>query len=420
MPMQLNSVRPGETPRIAVTTVALDPVSYRALAHFVAGLPSATIASSLESYSGAEWEVARARDQARMRICFIDYDQDADQAIRITERLHAEHPDVHLFAVSSSSDPDRIILAMRAGCAEYLVKPVQTDRVLDGLARVEAKQKEKTRSKVRGKIITLVGAKGGTGVTTLALHLALGLTGQQRRCLLVDQHSALGDASLYLGTGRHQYSFYELANNTDRLDQELLQGFLLQHASGLHLLDSPETVDVVHKAPPSAIERTLAFLAETYQVVVIDCPPGLSDSTFACISQSDQVAIVMTPELPSVRNAVRYMEHLEKFGYSSHNIQVVLNRHSKRGPLTDDRIEKALGRKISVRVPNSYNDVVRAINTGEPVPAGKSDFGGAIQKWARDVASQAGNNQGLTIAAANAQGRAGWSLFGNSSSGVNK
>jgi pilus assembly protein CpaE len=412
MNMQLNSARSDQTPRVAVTTIALDPMSYRALAHFVAGLPSAAMVASVESYAGAEWEVARARDHARVRICFIDYDQDAEEAIRITERLHAEHPDVHVFALSSSSDPDRIILAMRAGCAEYLLKPLQADRIGDGLARLEAKQRENTRSKVRGKVVTLVGAKGGTGVTTLALHLALSLARQQRKCLLVDQHSALGDASLYLGTGRHQYSFYELANNTDRLDQELLQGFLLRHASGLHLLDSPETVDMIHKAPPSAIERTLAFLVETYSFVVVDCPPGLSDSTFACMSQSDQVAIVMTAELPSVRNAVRYIEHLEKFGYSSENIHVVLNRHSKRGPLSDDRIEKALGRKISVRVPNSYSEIVRAINAGEPIPAGKSEFATAIQKWARVVAGNEGQKQAPTVAANHSTEKAGWSLFG--------
>jgi pilus assembly protein CpaE len=417
MATQLSTTKTGETARIAITTVGLDAVSYRALAHFTAGVPGALIAGNFENHSGAEWEVGRAGEQARTHVCFIDYDHDADQAIRITERLRAGHPDIQVFAVSTVSEPERIIVAMRAGCAEYLLKPIQTDRILEGLARVEAKQKDKNRSKVRGKIITLIGAKGGTGVTTLALHLALDLTGnRQRRCLLVDQHSALGDASLYLGTGRHQYSFYELANNTDRLDQELLEGFLLQHASGLHLLDSPETVDAVHKAPPSAVERTLAFLAEGYQFVVVDCPPGLTDATLACISQSDEIAIVMTAELPSVRNTVRYIEHLAKMGFNTKNIHIVLNRHSKRGPLSDERIEKALNRSISMRVPNNYNEVIRAINSGAPIPSGKSDFGAAIQKWARELASNS-QSGGTGTAAAQSENGSGWSLFGKAAHG---
>jgi pilus assembly protein CpaE len=392
MATPVNLASAANTAGITVTTVGLDAMSYRTLANFMLAVPGAAMAANVEGYSGGEREVGRAGENARTRVCFIDYDRNNEQAIWTTEHLRNNYPDVHVFAVSANTEPERIIAAMRVGCIEYLLKPIQNDRVLDGLARVEAKQKERLRSKVHGKIITLIGAKGGTGVTSLALHLALELAGRnQRKCLLVDQHSALGDASLYLGTGRHQYSFYELANNTDRLDQELLNGFLLRHTSGLHLLDSPESVDVVHKTSPSAVEHTLAFLGETYQIVVVDCPPGLSDVTLACISRSDQVVIVLTAELPSIRNAVRYIEHLERLGYDANKIQIVLNRHSKRGPLADDRIEKALGRKISVRVPNSYNEVIKAINAGAPIASGKSDFGEAIQAWARNILNNTGD-----------------------------
>jgi len=380
--------------------VCLDATSYEALSHFMAGVPGAVIIGNLDHYVGVEREIGRALDLAQTRICFIDYDRNTEEAIWMTERLRSEYPDVHSFAVSAYSEPEAIITAMRAGCAEYLLKPVQHERVLDGLARVEAKQKQRARSTVRGKVITLVGSKGGTGVTSLALHLALELAHERKRkCLLVDQHLALGDASLYLGTGRHQYSFYELASNADHLDEELLRGFLLHHNSGLDLLDSPETVDAIHGASPSTVEHTLAFLADTYHFVIVDCPPGLTDGTRACISQSEQVAIVMTAELPSVRNTVRYIEHLSKLGYSSSSIHVVLNRHSKKGPLSDDRIEKALGREISLRVPNSYNEVIRAINTGAPISSGnKSDFSAAIQKWAHQLASSNGSNKGKALA----------------------
>jgi pilus assembly protein CpaE len=389
--------------RVAIMAVCIDATSYEALSHFVAGVPGAAILGNLDHYAGVEREVGRALELAQTRICFIDYDRNTEEAIWVTERLRSEYPDVHTFAVSSYSEPEGIIAAMRAGCAEYLLKPVQHERVLDGLARVEAKQKKRARTGARGKVITLVGAKGGTGVTSLALHLALELSHEgKRKCLLVDQHPALGDASLYLGTARHQYSFYELASNADHLDEELLRGFLLHHNSGLHLLDSPETVDAMHGASPSGVEHTLAFLADAYQFVVVDCPPGLTEGTRACISQSDRVAIVMTAELPSVRNAVRYIEHLSKLGYSSSSIYIVLNRHSKKGPLSDDRIEKTLGREISLRVPNSYNEIIRAINTGAPIPPGsKSDFGAAIQKWAQELTTDASkkSNAGVAVQA---------------------
>jgi pilus assembly protein CpaE len=398
---------------VGVITVCLDATSYEAISYFIAGVPGAVVVGNLDHYSGAERNIGRALDPARTRICFIDYDANTEDAIWITARLRAEYPDVHCFAVSSHAEPDRIIAAMRAGCAEYLVKPVEHERVLDGLTRAEAKQKEKARSRVRGKVITLVGAKGGTGVTSLALHLALELAAEGNKCLLVDQHPALGDASLYLGTGRHKYSFYELASNRDRLDEDLLKGFLLQHDSGLQLLDSPETVDAIFGAPRSAVEHTLTFLAETFQYLVIDCPPALTEGTRACIAASDQVAIVMTPELPSVRNTVSYIEHLLELGYNSNTIYVVLNRYSKKGPLSDDRIESALGRPISLRVPNSYNEVVRAINSGTPISgAKKSAFCAAIEKWAHELGASGHANSSVVAEAAPALRGGLRALFG--------
>ncbi len=155
--------------------VCLDSTSYEALSHFMAGVPGAVMVGNLDHYAGVEREIGRALDLAHTRICFVDYDRNTEEAIWMTERLRSEYPDVQSFAVSAYSEPEAIIAAMRAGSAEYLLKPVQHERVLDGLARVESKQKKKARSTVRGKIITLIGAKGGTGVTSLALHLALEL-----------------------------------------------------------------------------------------------------------------------------------------------------------------------------------------------------------------------------------------------------
>jgi pilus assembly protein CpaE len=390
--------------RVAVVALCLDPASYDAVSYFMTGLPGAVVVGNLDHYVNADREIGRNLDVARNRICFIDYDQNADEATWITERVHAEYPDVYVFAVASSSEPDAIIRAMRAGCVEYFVKPVQHERVLDALARVETKRKDKGRSRVRGKIVTLVGAKGGTGVTTLAAHVALELNAGRQKTLLVDQHPSLGDASLYLGLGRHQYSFYELAGSRDRLDEDLLKGFVLQHESGLHVLDSSDAVDALYGAPPSAVEHTLAFLADTYQFVVVDCPPGLTEGTRACIAMSEQVAIVITADLPSVRNAVGYLDYLSKLGYTSNTMYVVLNRYSKRGPLSDERMEQSLGRPISLRVPNSFSDVIRAINSGTPVDlGGKSPFAGAIQKWARDLTAADGEKAAALGAAAPAR-----------------
>ena len=116
-----------------------------------------------------------------------------------------------------------------------------------------------------------------------------------------------------------------------------MQGFFLQHESGLHVLDSPEAIDNSSQASPEAIEHTLAFLADKYQFVLIDCPPGMAEDTCAAIRQSDQLDIVITPELPAIRNALRLVEYLVSMHYPEKSIDIVLNRYAKNSALTTER-----------------------------------------------------------------------------------
>src|SRR5262249_8532332 len=98
-------------PRIGVIGVCLDTQSYNAISHFILAVPGASAMGSVDHYLGAEREVAKALQNAINRVCVIDYDQNHDEALWITERIRAEFPDTYVFAVSSSSQPERITAA---------------------------------------------------------------------------------------------------------------------------------------------------------------------------------------------------------------------------------------------------------------------------------------------------------------------
>ena len=367
---------------IGVLCINMDPASRERLEMLVAETPGAHVVDNVDRQVTAR-EVVSLLEQFQHRVCVIDFDEGEDSG-RACQRLHdGGDGSVSLFAASCDSSPDHIIRAMRCGCSEYLIKPFQADQILGALAHVQARRRGSLQAQ-KGRVVTLMGAKGGTGVTSLAIHLALTLLQKnQQKCLLVDEHPALGDVSLYLGLTRHQYSFYELVYNMDRLDADLLQGFLLQHSSGLHVLDSPEVIHAFPGASPEAIEHTLAFLAENYHFVILDCPPGLTEDTCAAIRQSERVAIIITPELPSIHNAIRAMKYLTGLHYPDDNIDIVLNRHSKRGALSDREIEASLHRPIAVKIPNSYDQIVNAINAGTPIDLGhKSELPAAFGYWA--------------------------------------
>ena len=257
-------------------------------------------------------------------ICLIDFDRDRRRATVTSERVHAYLPNAIIFAVSGDSQPELIIQAMRCGCSEYVLKPVAHEQLLQAIARVASRKKD---NQPIGQVLTFLGSKGGVGVTTTAAHLGTLLSrSHSRRSLLVDLHPLFGDAELYLGLTKYQYSFRELLENTHRLDSELLQSFVLHHGSGLDFLAAPGTLRPAKEVNSEAVSSTIDFLRSQYDFVLIDCPPGLSDDNLEAINRSDRTYLIMVPEVAAVRDAARYLEYLPQVGVPREKLRVVLNR----------------------------------------------------------------------------------------------
>lgn len=369
---------------LSIATLCMDTETADQIRSFLDSMPLAQLASELQHYLADEQDsvfVDRLKD-LRPDICIIDFDRDREKAGRTAERIHEVLTETAIFAASSKAQPDLIIRAMRSGCSEYLAKPVDRDQILEALARVGGRRKEK-REQATGQIFAFMSAKGGTGSTTLAIHLAAHLARNHgRRTLLVDLHPDLGDAAIFLALTRHQYHFYDLAENTHRLDGDFLQGFVVRHPSGLDVLPAPDGVEAPRRVPADAMQRVMEFLREQYEYVVVDCFPALTEEVMAVIDMADQVFLVATPEIPALRNVARHLEFFGRFDYARDKVRVVINRHMKGGAISDQQIEKAIRKSIYWKVPNQYNEIIRAINNGDPLSVSpKSDLMVSLTEW---------------------------------------
>lgn len=376
---------------LSVVTICLDPESTGQLKAFIDSTHLVQLVSELRYYLAEEGDsifLDRVKD-LQPDVCLVDFDLDREKAGRTAEQLRTAVPETAVFAISSQTQPDLIIRAMRSGCGEYIIKPLDRDQLIEALARVGGRKKGK-REEVAGQIHVFVGAKGGTGVTTLIVHLAALLAQRYaRKTLLVDLHPDLGDASVFLSLTKHQYNFYDLAENTHRLDADLLQAFLTRHSSGLDLLPAPESLDLPRHTPSEAIERTMEFLRSQYEFVLVDCPPVLSDQNLVVMNQADRICIVVTPEIPALRNAARLLEYLGRIDYPSEHAWVVINRHARNGPITDAQVEKAIRKAVYRRIPNQYGEVIKSVNLGKPLLLeSRSEFLRAINEWAEALAGK--------------------------------
>lgn len=365
-----SSPRDGFSPSepLSVVGVCLDEDTWTVLKQFAESAPLVRLRSHLSEYrvqdtdSASEWLGTPPPD-----ICIVDFDRDRRRAAIAAESIHAVAPETAVFAVSTDAQPDLIIQAMRSGCSEYLLKPMGREQLLNAVARVGGRRKERLQP-FKAQVLAFMGAKGGCGVTSVVTQLGAMLANAfSKKTLIVDLHPDFGDAALYLGLTKYRYHFFELVENNDRLDAELLQSFLVHHSSGLDLIPAPEGSDTPRRILPGAVAQTFDFLRMRYDFILVDMAPGLSDENLEMIRHCDQLHVVTVSEVSALRNVVRHLDYLTRKEIPRERFRVVLNRHQKRALISDGEIEKTIGQKIFWKVPNQYAHVVKAINGGDPV-----------------------------------------------------
>ena len=349
----------------------------------------------LQDYSPREGELQPLLklQNAEASVCVIDFDKDHERAVQAANTLQQMlHGRTTLIALSEKNEPALILQAMRAGCSEYLTKPLSIEGLCESLTRIRGRLKSGDAAhQTTGKTLAFLGCRGGAGTTTLAVHLAMFLSrAYGRKVLLVDQHRQLGHVGLYLGVDGASYDFYELVRNVGRLDQTLLSSFVTHHASGIDVLPSPHVLDGVPNISLDAVERAVHFLAEVYEYVIIDSPHGIGDLNLVTIDSCDELYLVATPDVPALRDLSRYIDRLLQCSVPPAKIRVVINRFSSQGAVSLEQIENAIRQPISITVPNHSVALIRAMNTGTPIaPDQKSEFALQMKKWAGSLAPTA-------------------------------
>ncbi len=320
----------------------------------------------------------------------MDYDQDATQAAETTRYLKQIFSGkIAIVALSGNQDPKLLLVAMRAGCSEFLRKPFEESTFRDTLIRLENQwSTTEMPSAPMGSVLSFFGAKGGVGTTTLAVHLAQYLVQcHGKKTLLIDNHAQLGHVCVYLGLNGSQYNFNEVVRNVNRLDSDLLRGFIAKHPGGLEVLSSPDVCDDLNLMDADSVSKTLEFLRSEYEYVVVDCTTSLDETNLAVIDGSSQVYLVATPEIGAIRDLSRYVDKLMQVEFTTEKMHVIINRFSSRYAVNIEQIEKAIHLPVAIKLPNSYTELVRSVNLGEPIsPSRKTEFSAQMVKWANTVA----------------------------------
>ena len=231
----------------------------------------------------------------------------------------------------------------------------------------------------------MLNAKGGSGATTVALNTGLALR-SHGSVILVDL-ATLGNLAVHLDV-RPTFGVREALQNLHRMDATLLAGFVTQTKMDVHLLAGNSFPGEI-----AACEDTFAqlfwLLATLYDYVVVDLSTRFDNITRIIAKLADNLLLVTQSEFTSLWTASRVKAYLGTGSVDKDKVQLILNRIKGRLKGSEEVIERQTGCKIRWKIPNEYEAVAMAIESGQPVAQiGNTEVARSYAGLAAELAQQ--------------------------------
>jgi pilus assembly protein CpaE len=295
------------------------------------------------------------------------------RSMQTVESLLNAMPETPVIVYSASREIETARRAMLAGARDFLAMPASAEEVGRSIVAVlESEEKRQMRLRgqtatwgPQGSVITVFGAKGGIGKTTVAVNLAAALvqeTGQS--IVLVDGDNGFGDVCGMLDM-QPERSVIDLARDLSKVTRDELPKYLMQHSSGLNVLAAPSQTMAWRSIKADDFRKIIELLSKSHDIVVIDTVGILNDLTLAALQASSLVLWVVTTEFASVRDSLRALEALRSASYPEDRVRIVTNDLAARDGVRATTIEEVLGHEVFWQIPFDQN-VRRDSQIGEP------------------------------------------------------
>jgi pilus assembly protein CpaE len=316
--------------------------------------------------------VRGSADTRRPDLVIYELGDDTERDFQVLQSLINSDALGEFFLTSNRTDSQLLLKAMRMGVKEFLLQPLNEQEVRQALTGFKARSGQASGHTVPGKlgrIISVMGSKGGVGTTTVAVNLAVSLAERkaEQSIALVDLNAVVGEIPLFLAV-KPSYHWGEIMQNIGRLDSAFLMNIMVRHGSGLYILPSPSKLNGYPVATPDTIQRVLSNLQDMFDVVVIDGGQSMDSAYLKVIEMSDTMLIISILSLPCLHNTHNLLQSLKSLSILPQDrMQVVINRYLKRSDVSIREAEESIRKKIFWSIPNDYKATMSAINQGKPL-----------------------------------------------------
>ena len=298
-----------------------------------------------------------------------------EESLELARHFDLDHPEISVVLIAQPT-ADLWARAARSGVRDILDPEADSAELLDVMERAsESAVRRRTSftggidagaAAPTGHIITVVSPKGGSGKTTMATNLAVGLAqAAPGEAVIVDLDLQFGDVAGALQL-IPEHTMADAARSADSLDATSLKVLLTPHSSGLYALCAPDSPAEGEQITGDAVTSILRRLSENFRYVVIDSSAGLTEATLSALEGSTDIALVCSMDVPSVRSLHKVVDALDQLHMTSQRRHLVLNRADTRVGMGEQDVEATVGLPVDVAVPSSRS-VPLAINQGIPL-----------------------------------------------------
>ncbi len=312
-------------------------------------------------------------EDSRADLLLVEVDLEDISQMRALEALAATRNGVQpIIALTGETSLAGLRRLMHLGIADVVLLPLRRG---DLLAAVASAQRGGGRPAVarrkdapQGSVIAVLKACGGSGATTIAVHVASALARkapQGQPVGLIDLDLQFGSAGLHLDLEPH-LTVLDVLKASDRLDAELLGSASTRHKSGLQILPAPVEVAPLEIVTPQTAERLVQCARQAWSHTVIELPHAWTAWTRAVLAASDAVLLVTQMTVPGIHHSSRQIDTLRQEGLAHLPLVIGVNRYERSlfGDSLVKQAEKALDRTLTHFIPSDFKSVSQAIDAG--------------------------------------------------------
>lgn len=306
--------------------------------------------------------------------------------VAAAEQIADLSPASQIIMVSVQAESGYLRRAMLAGAREFLTKPFSGDELVTAIRRVHDLRPKQPlvaaappmegpaavpEAVVQGRILTVYSPKGGSGTSLLVSNLGIALAQESgEEVVLVDCNPQFGDLGVLLNLPPSR-TIVDLADHPEALDEDLVASVLQSHDSGVKVLLAPPRPEMAELVTPDLLRGLLGHLATHFRYVVADTASSLNDLTLTALDAAERIVLVITPDIPSVKNAKLFFELMEGLGDNPQRVLMVLNQADRKTGIRQEDIAANIKHPILLQVPSDNGIVATSINEGVPLMVGR-------------------------------------------------